>query len=107
RGQRAGLMLALTPNVDVGTIAFMGQRPEANGPDRSVEPPRQSGGAITLRRWLGRTTHLDVEAGRMFETGSTLGLTGTGVFSSIDGATTNYLKLAGGMAMGPLSLDAA
>ena len=107
QGERAGMTFALTRHLDVGAVAFTGERLQAERMDRSLEAPRQSGGGVTLRRWLGAGTHLDVEGGRMFETGSTLGLTGTGVFSGIERATTDYLKLGGGIAMGTLRLDGA
>jgi hypothetical protein len=107
RGERAGMTFALMQTLDVGAVAFTGERPRVEQKDRSLEPLRQSGGGLTLRRWLGASTHLDIEAGRMFETGSTLGLAGTGVFNGIERAATDYLKLGGAVAMGTLRLDAA
>jgi hypothetical protein len=107
RGERAGLMFALSRNMDIGALAFTGERTQAGQLDRSVETPRQSGGGVTLRRWLGRGAHLDLEAGRMTESGSTLGLSGTGVFNGIEGATTDYVKLGGGLKLGGLQLDGA
>ena len=106
-GQRAGLTFALTRHLDVGTVAFMGDRPKADDLDPTLDDPRQSGGALTLRRWLGRTAHLDLEAGRMFERGSTLGLTGSGIFNGIEGAATDYIRFGGGVAVGSLRLDGA